>query len=486
VSVRRLIATFTVPAAVVAFALSSSLATAGQPPAPPVAPITAGDIVFVIDESGSMADEIADVVKRTKELVTTASARFDARFALVGFGGAPPRQTPELPYALTHLTDASHFLESLGGVGAFPGSGQEVGLYATTYALTQVGGFRAGSGRCVILISDEDPDPFRTIRVDLAEARNQLAAQSAAWFGIIPTGVASTRATYGPSAGSLSATSGGEVFDINDFRRDPTKVLQTVVSRCAGKISERAAGAAFTAVPSSGEVPLTVRFEATRSDGISSYEWAFGDGSTSTEPGVVHVYGRVGIYTATLGVTSVTGEKATATIKIRVRAKGKPYIGVSDCTKLGTAAADLLVGTGAHDVLCGFGGNDTLRGAGGYDVLVGGAGGDKLKGGPGNDRLFGGIGPDSEHGNGGSDVVTGNDGRDALWGDGGNDRVVGGRGADRLHGGPGGDHLLGGLGDDKLAGDNGRNVLSGGPGRDTLIGGGAQDTATGIEMFRNR
>lgn len=65
--------------------------------------------------------------------------------------------------------------------------------------------------------------------------------------------------------------------------------------------------AAFSAAPVIGEVPLTVAFTDESTGEITSYEWDFGDGGTSTEPNPVHRYDAVGVYTVSLMVSGPGG-----------------------------------------------------------------------------------------------------------------------------------------------------------------------------------
>ena|GEM_PF-280925 len=80
------------------------------------------------------------------------------------------------------------------------------------------------------------------------------------------------------------------------------------------------------ATPTSGVAPLTVSFTSSGSadpDGtIVSYNWDFGDGTTSTLANPSHTYTAAGDYTARLTVTDNGGATATATISIRVSAGG--------------------------------------------------------------------------------------------------------------------------------------------------------------------
>ena len=63
--------------------------------------------------------------------------------------------------------------------------------------------------------------------------------------------------------------------------------------------------ASFTATPSSGQAPLTVQFNAGSSsdpDGIGSYSWNYGDGSSGSGAISSHMYTSPGSYTAILTV----------------------------------------------------------------------------------------------------------------------------------------------------------------------------------------
>jgi chitodextrinase len=75
------------------------------------------------------------------------------------------------------------------------------------------------------------------------------------------------------------------------------------------------------AEPDEGAPPLKVQLTASveeETGGPFTFKWDFGDGQTSTEQNPVHVYEKVGEYTATLEVTSQTGNKGTDEIDIFV------------------------------------------------------------------------------------------------------------------------------------------------------------------------
>jgi hypothetical protein len=63
----------------------------------------------------------------------------------------------------------------------------------------------------------------------------------------------------------------------------------------------------FSAIPTSGPVPLTVAFTDQSSNYPTSWLWDFGDGWTSTEQNPSHLYEVPGTYTVTLSVSSPGG-----------------------------------------------------------------------------------------------------------------------------------------------------------------------------------
>ena len=73
---------------------------------------------------------------------------------------------------------------------------------------------------------------------------------------------------------------------------------------------------AFTASPTSGKAPLTVKF-ADKSTDVYYWTWNFGDGTTSTDQSPTHKYMKVGKYTVTLTVKNAAGSstaKKTLTV----------------------------------------------------------------------------------------------------------------------------------------------------------------------------
>lgn len=76
-----------------------------------------------------------------------------------------------------------------------------------------------------------------------------------------------------------------------------------------------APAAAFSGVPTRGDVPLTVQFtdeSTTASSAISAWAWDFGDGGTSSEQHPSHEYTGVGTFSISLTVTNAYGADTSA------------------------------------------------------------------------------------------------------------------------------------------------------------------------------
>ena len=87
--------------------------------------------------------------------------------------------------------------------------------------------------------------------------------------------------------------------------------------------------AGFSASPKSGPPPLSVNFTEQATGDITSWNWDFGDGSTSTAQNPSHTYTDFGTYTVSLTVTGPQGSDTrtkTDYIKVVRDAKTMPWI----------------------------------------------------------------------------------------------------------------------------------------------------------------
>lgn len=84
--------------------------------------------------------------------------------------------------------------------------------------------------------------------------------------------------------------------------------------------------AVFSRTPSSGEIPLTVDFDANASSdsngSIVSYAWDFGDGNNGTGVTTSHTYTVAGVYTVTLTVTDNEAATGQTSLSISAAAPG--------------------------------------------------------------------------------------------------------------------------------------------------------------------
>ncbi len=67
----------------------------------------------------------------------------------------------------------------------------------------------------------------------------------------------------------------------------------------------------FTASTFGGKAPVDVAFDSMHSDAWSTYDWDFGDGTTSTDASPSHTYDEAGMYTVTLTMDDAEGTPTT-------------------------------------------------------------------------------------------------------------------------------------------------------------------------------
>jgi hypothetical protein len=192
------------------------------------------DVVFKIDESGSMSDEIDDVKNNVVTIFNALPA--GSHVGLVGYGSNLHVTSQDRPHVHTPLTDdqvacqaAANSLLASGGV--------EEGFRAVYESATDtiadspprfIGplGF-TGAPYCNILITDETPDQpspdggGRT-RQEAIDAMNNVGG---IFFGILPT-------EFFEDAQPLADATGGQLFDLGQFSQDATPVINAVLAAC--------------------------------------------------------------------------------------------------------------------------------------------------------------------------------------------------------------------------------------------------------------
>ena len=188
------------------------------------------DVVFKIDESGSMGDDIADVQANVVTIFNNLPA--GSSVGLVGYG-ALNHGSGQIPHIHTPLTsDLTTFQDAVDALVA--SGGLEQGFRAVYESATDTitADFPAGSTNlslgftgapyCNILITDETPDQGgRT----LAEAIDAMNAVDGVFFGILPNSLHGV-------AQPLADATGGQLFDLGAFRENATPVIEAVLAAC--------------------------------------------------------------------------------------------------------------------------------------------------------------------------------------------------------------------------------------------------------------
>ncbi|WP_298718581.1 vWA domain-containing protein [uncultured Oceanisphaera sp.] len=182
------------------------------------------DVVFKIDESGSMGGEIADVQANVVTIFNALPA--GSAVGLVGYGssrsGHGTNQAPHLHSPLT--TDSVAFQAAVNELVA--NGGLEEGYRAVVESATDTvdGGSLnfTGAPYCNILITDETPAQGSVTRQDAIDA---MTAVGGIFFGIMPSGLFA-------EAQPLADATGGELFNLASFQNDATPVIEAVLAAC--------------------------------------------------------------------------------------------------------------------------------------------------------------------------------------------------------------------------------------------------------------
>ena len=86
-----------------------------------------------------------------------------------------------------------------------------------------------------------------------------------------------------------------------------TKGSDTLVRNDYVAVSTPAPVAAFSGVPTSGPIPLSVQFTDASTGEVDSWQWDFGDGGSSSDENPAHVYDSPGTWTVSLSVEGTGG-----------------------------------------------------------------------------------------------------------------------------------------------------------------------------------
>lgn len=198
------------------------------------------DIIFVVDESGSMGTVQANLRNNIGLFasILTGTGQVDAQYGLVGYGN-----NSVVPRMLSNLTSAASVATAAGNLVA--SGGTEPGFAATAFALNAIDGqsslfnFRTNAVKNIIIFTDEDNDVYSAVdsRINGAAVSYSVIDQlltdyNALFNAVVSDGGACTTANancYVP----LALAHGGAQFNLDLLNTTDQTVVQNFVTEFA-------------------------------------------------------------------------------------------------------------------------------------------------------------------------------------------------------------------------------------------------------------
>jgi len=222
--------------------------------------LTPADIVFVIDTSGSMADDVQAMRQRIGDFDTALKAAgIDPRYGLVTFPGDSPT-----PVQIQDLVDFADFTAEDSPFNTFAvpaGGSKEYGSLALREAMNDVDPettftFRPGAQVVTVLMTDEEDD---STAADFDAALNAFQTHGAIFFGLalnpnLPYDSDSATNNTAVRYGELARETGGQLFDIAAFALNPQPFVEGFTAAITGTLA--AAGTTGIAVENNASPTL--------------------------------------------------------------------------------------------------------------------------------------------------------------------------------------------------------------------------------------
>ncbi|HLV77541.1 MAG TPA: vWA domain-containing protein [Marinobacter sp.] len=188
------------------------------------------DIVFVVDESGSMGNVQTNLRNNIGLFasILTGTGQVDAQYGLVGYGASSIN-----PRMLTDFTNAGNFASAAQGL--LTNGGTEPGYGAVGFALNALDGqtdtfsFRNNAVKNIIILTDEPSNGDHRYTVGgstmTSSVLDMLLSDNNALFNGVLRG-ASTLNSYT----DLITDHGGTVFDLTQFNTNNQQTVQDFVT----------------------------------------------------------------------------------------------------------------------------------------------------------------------------------------------------------------------------------------------------------------
>ncbi len=193
-----------------------------------------GDVVFVIDDSGSMQPAIDGVKNNVNNIFGTLQAQGDFAVGVVAFGSYLNNGAPRV---FTQLTkDPATFSTALTKFTA--GGGTQPGFDAVVTATDKNKMGLRGVSTCTIMITDEEADRVTATKQDAINALNAVpSAFIVVYKPSYYSGGNTAKNDYGiPNGLAGSANAGGAEFLLSDFLANPGPVTTAILNKCAAEI----------------------------------------------------------------------------------------------------------------------------------------------------------------------------------------------------------------------------------------------------------
>jgi hypothetical protein len=200
----------------------------------PANAVISTDVVFIVDESGSMGTVQTNLRNNIGLFASILSGGgVDAKYALVGYGN-----NLVVPRLLTNFTDASTFATAAQGL--LINGGTEPGYTASAFALNALDnqstllGYRTNAVKNLIILTDEPSNGDTLARgavggLAVTEAiLDTLLGNNKALYNAVLSG-SSTIASYD----DLVLGNGGTIYDLNQFNTTDQAVVQAFVQSFA-------------------------------------------------------------------------------------------------------------------------------------------------------------------------------------------------------------------------------------------------------------
>ncbi len=132
---------------------------------------TSMDLVFIVDNSGSMQTVIQNIQRATISFASKYAGRADIRWAIVGAPG-PRTQDPAKPTVLLQFSDPAAFSSVMLQQDGVSGAALEPTLDAIDQvASNTLGLYFESENKAIIVLSDEDPQSYATPLVTVLNLR---------------------------------------------------------------------------------------------------------------------------------------------------------------------------------------------------------------------------------------------------------------------------------------------------------------------------